>query len=88
MNLDQTFKAYKRDDLKVVYSLMLEGKKKPQKRRVITKILKLDENDQYGFTMTKPMPAGCIKEHPSPSWKKFNLLLESIRTTLKDIYLL
>ena len=28
--------------------------------------------------MTKPMPTGCIKEYPSPSWLKFNLLLESV----------
>ena len=32
--------------------------------------------------MTKPIPTGCIKEHPSPSWKKFNLLIESV--TLDD----
>ena len=24
--------------------------------------------------MTKPMPTGCTKEHPVPSWLKFNLL--------------
>ena len=24
------------------------------------------------------MPTGCIKEHPSPSWRKLNLLLESV----------
>ena len=28
--------------------------------------------------MTNPMPTGCIKEHPSPSWLKLNMLLESI----------
>ena len=28
--------------------------------------------------MTRPMPTGCIKEHPSPSWLKFNLLLETV----------
>ena len=28
--------------------------------------------------MTKPMPMGCIKEHPSPSMLKFNPLLESV----------
>ena len=28
--------------------------------------------------MTKPMPTGCIKEHPSPSWLEFNLLLETV----------
>ena len=28
--------------------------------------------------MTKPMPTGYIKEHPSPSWLEFNLLLETV----------
>ena len=78
MPIDQSFKAYKRNDLKVGYFLKLDGENKPEKRRVIAKILKLVENNQYGFAMTKPMPTGCIKEYPSPSWLKFNLLLESI----------
>ena len=33
------------------------------KKRVITKILKLDENNQYGHGMTKPLPTGCIKDN-------------------------
>ena len=33
------------------------------KKRVITKILKLDENNQYGFGMTKPLLTGCIKQN-------------------------
>ena len=76
--IDQSFKAYKWNDLKVGYSLKLDGENKPKKRRVIAKILKLDENIQYGFAMIKPTPTGCIKEYPSPSWLKFNLLLESV----------
>ena len=24
------------------------------------------------------MPTGCIKEHSSPSWLKFNMLLETV----------
>ena len=43
-----------------------------------TKNLKIDENNQYGFAMTKPMPTGCIKEHPAPTWRKFNFLLETV----------
>ena len=35
--------------------------------RVISKVLKLDENNQYGHAMTKPLPTGCV-----------NLLLESV----------
>ena len=46
MTIDQSFKAYKRNDLKVAYSLKLDGENKPEKRCVIFKILKLDENNQ------------------------------------------
>ena len=46
--------------------------------RIITKILKLDKNNQYGYAMTKPMPTDCIKKHFSLSWLKFNLLLETV----------
>ena len=82
MNIDESFKAFKRDDLKIVYSLKLNNEKKLKKKRVITKILKMDENNQYGFAMTKPMPTGCIKQNNSPSWLKFNILLEKV--TLDD----
>ena len=34
--------------------------KKRIKKRVKTRILKLDENNQYGFGMTKPLPTDCI----------------------------
>ena len=42
--------------------------------------MKLDENNQYGFVMTKPVPMkpGCIKENNPPTWLKFNLLLETV----------
>ena len=82
MNIDQSFKAYKRDDLKVVYSLKLNNEKNFSSKRIISKIVKLDENNQYGYAMTRPMPTGCIKENNSPSWLKFNLLLETV--TLED----
>ena len=65
MNIDQGFKAFKRDDLKIVYSLKLDGEKSFRKKRVITKIIKFDENIQYGFAMTQPMPTGCIKQNTS-----------------------
>ena len=56
--------------------------KKLLKLRVITKIIKFDENNQYGFAMTRPMPTGCIKQNNSLSWLEFNLLLE--RVSLKN----
>ena len=53
---------------KVVYNLKLENEK-AQKKRVITKILKLDKNNQYGNGMTKPLPTGCIKDDSDVSWE-------------------
>ena len=67
MNIDQSFKAFRRNNLKVVYSLKLGSNKSFQKKRIITKIDKFDENNKYGFAMMKPMLTGCIKEHNSPS---------------------
>ena len=78
MNTGESFKSYKRDDLKVVYSLKLNDEKTFSKKRVMAKIVKLDENNQYGYAMTRPMPTGCIKQNNSPSWLKFNLLLEKV----------
>ena len=78
MNIDESFKAFKCDDLKVVYSLKLDDEKSIQKKRIITKIIKFDENNQYGYAMTRPMPTGCIKQHNSPTWLEFNLLLQKI----------
>ena len=62
---------------KVVYNLKLDGKK-AQKKRVITKILKLDQNNQYGNGMAKLLPTGCIKDDNDLSWERFNILLEKI----------
>ena len=49
-----------------------------ERKRVITKIVKFDENNQYGYAMTRPMPTGCIKQNTSPSWVTFNLLIEKV----------
>ena len=78
MKIDESFKTYKHNDLKVIYRIKLDNENSYHERRIITKILKMDENNQYGFTMTKRMPTGCIKEHPAPSWFRFNLLLKTV----------
>ena len=48
----------------MLFDLNINGKK--QIKRISTKILKMDENNQYGQAMTKPLPYSCIKkqEHP------------------------
>ena len=45
---------------KAFFYLDINGKK--QTKRVITKILEMDENNQYNQAMTKPLPYGCIKK--------------------------
>ena len=77
-NVDQSFTAFKKDDVQAVYKTKLDGEKTYERWRVISKVLTLNKNNQYGFAVTKPMPTGSIKEHLSPSWKKFNLQLESV----------
>ena len=49
-----------------------------KRKRIITKIIKFDENNQYGYAMTRPMPTGCIKQNTSLSWVAFNLLIEKV----------
>ena len=68
---------------KCIYNINDENK------RVISKILKLDENNQYGHAMTKPPPTGCIKNDPDLSWDTFNLLLESVdlNDTIGHLYI-
>ena len=61
---------------KIIYNLKIDNEK--FNKRVITKILKLDENNQYDNGMTKPLPPGCIKDSDIICWKTFNFLLESV----------
>ena len=72
----------KDQNYKICYDLKLDDDVEQQKYRVMSKILKLDENNQYGFAMTKPMATRCIKDDNDLSWRTFNLLLESV--TLDD----
>ena len=47
-------------------------------KELYKKILKLGERGQYGFTMTKPLPNGCIKKEEVSNRRKFDLLLETV----------
>ena len=51
---------------------------KKQLKKSYYKILKFDENNQYGHALTKPLPTGCIKESDNISWEIFKTLLEKI----------
>ena len=77
MNIDESFKAYKNQNYKVGYNIKLDDDELSSQRRVISKIIKFDENNQYGFAMTKPMPVRAIKEK-DPSWIEYNILFEKV----------
>ena len=77
MNIDQSFQAYKNRNFKVGYKIKLDSDDQYSDYRVISKLIKFDENNQYGFAMTKPMPVGSVKEK-SPSWVEFDLLMEKV----------
>ena len=74
---------------KIAYNLKTADNQKG-KKRVYTKILKLDENNQYGHGMTKSLPTGCIKDNSDLSWKTFNLLLEivSLEDRIDHLYII
>ena len=77
-NLDFENNPMRKDfNYKVVYNLK-RGTNKTQKERVISKILKLDENNKYGNGMTKLLPTGCIKDDSDISWVTFNFLTETV----------
>ena len=63
---------------KTCFRLKLYGDKNYVTKRVISKILKLDENNQYGYAMTELLPTSCIKKKPEPTWRTFNILLEKV----------
>ena len=52
--------------------------------------MKLDENNQYGNGMAKPLPTGCIKDDSDFSWETFNILLEKVdfEDTIGHLYIL
>ena len=51
---------------KVIFDLLIDDKK--QTKRISSKIIKMDENNQYGVAMTKPLPYGCIIKKKLPSY--------------------
>ena len=61
---------------KISYNLKMNNEK--VKKRIITQILKLDENNQYSNGMTKPLSTGCIKDSDEIFRKTFNFLLKSV----------
>ena len=53
MMIDESFQIFERQDFKGGYKLTLDGEKIYTDKRVTSKILKLDGNNQYGYATTK-----------------------------------
>ena len=84
MMIDQSFQAFERQDFKAEHMLKLDGKKTYTDNRVISKILKLDENNEYVSFMTKISPTGYIKKQKKiPTWPELNMLFEREEATFK-----
>ena len=52
---------------------------KKQIKRILSKILKMDENNQYRMAMTKQLPYSCIKKKDKvPTLTEFSRILDSL----------
>ena len=73
-----------KENLKLIYKIKNEVKNIFEDKRVVTKIVKMDENNQYGNAMTKPLPTGSIKNSKKlPTIREFDLILQRISDTDK-----
>ena len=65
---------------KVLFDLDIGGIK--QTKRIVSKILKIDKDNQYGQAMTKTFAYGCIKKQKQKTKKttliEFNKILDKI----------
>ena len=48
----------------VIYKIKNKKSGLIENKRIVAKILKMKESNQYGNAMTKPLPTGCIKKSP------------------------
>ena len=79
---------FKENSLKVIYKIKNELKKIFDDKRVVTKILKMDGNKQYGNAMIKPLSTGNIKKaNKIPTMQEFDLILQTISDTDKTGHL-
>ena len=55
MIIDQSFQAFKKQDIKAVYKIQMKNEKEYFHKRIINKIIKLKKKNQHGYTMTTPL---------------------------------
>ena len=68
----------------VEYEKVLFKTAEGEVKRFSSKIIKMDENNQYGFAMTKPLPYGCIKQKKNlPTLEELKEILANVKLTDK-----
>ena len=70
--LPQNSDGKPKENFKIIYKIRNEQKP------IVTKILKMGENDQYGNAMTKPLPTDSIKRKKNPNMREFDLIIQVI----------
>lgn len=77
-NLDKTLDILIKKNEKVLFDLNIDGKK--QTKGILSKILQMDENNQYGMAMTKPLLCGYIRKENTltPTLVEFNDILDKL----------
>ena len=79
--MDKLYSLWKEEDLKSchkpIYKVRLDREENSKKRRVFNKVFKLDENNQYGFAMTKALPIDIFKKQSDPN-------METVENSLKN----
>ena len=66
-------------NLKLICKTRKKDNNNYEDKRLVGKILKMDENNQYGKDMTKPLPTDSTKRpRKRPTLGEFNLIIEGI----------
>ena len=69
--MDKLYSLWKEEDLKSchkpIYNVRLDGEESSRRRKVFSKVFKLDKNNQYGFAMTNSLPIGIFKKQSDPN---------------------
>ena len=80
--MDKLYSLWKEKDLTGT-GLRLDGEESSKNRNVFSKVFKLDENNQYGFAMTKPLPIGIFKKQSDPNMETLENLLKNFDPNAK-----
>ena len=78
---------FKKEDLKSsnkpIYKIHLDEEQESKGRRIFSKIFKLDENNQHGFAMTKPLPTGTFEIEKEANMEILNEAIENFDPSAK-----